>query len=223
MAEFIYWQLGDNTQILINEQAYLDYRTRLEQINTIVSDKIALAQKAQRRGRLSVDGYIGVNAYDKSGNLTQTFLNSTNIEMVISEGSGHPKYTGVLMNYADDFIYTSENAEQISCAGMCYDLHDPKSTKDVEAHERVPHVYECPISPIKVKWEDSETLSHVFSDQIVVIQRDHNQDSDRVVVLSDLINSREQMDGVEIYEARANFSTQKAPHGQMSYIYPSVR
>lgn len=223
MAEFVFWKIGADTQLLINEQAYLDYRARLEQLDYYVASQLRLVKDREPQGRLSVDGYVGLHHFNEEGKLSKIFMNVNNLEMAISHGNEHPKHTSVLMNYDDDFYYTLENAEQISCAGMCYDLHDPEDPSQVEAHERVPHIYECPVSPVDVCDENGERLSSVFADQIAIIEASSDWDSNRLVILSDMINSREQTDCLDVQTGWAKFSTQKEPHGALSYIYPSVK
>tara|TARA_R110002124_G_scaffold287365_1_gene474279 strand:- start:214644 stop:215339 length:696 start_codon:yes stop_codon:yes gene_type:complete len=229
MAEFVYWKIGADTQILMNEQVYLDFRGRVETLHNIMGEYLSHVKDREPDARLSVNGFMGLNYYNAHKMLTPIFMNTTNIDFVLSSGLKRPKFTGILTNFSDEIYYTRENAEQISLAGMCVDFDALEADGDINVYQKPPHIYECPISDIDVDMDGSGQLSRIYAEHIAVIERPCDQDADgqfndqdKLIILPQSITSREQMDGQALKHGRAKFSTQKRPHGEASYIYPFI-
>jgi hypothetical protein len=220
MAEFMYWKIGGGVELLINEQAYLDYRKRLEKINFTVGDYISRIKALDPHAYHSVDGFIGLNTVDERGDLQEIFFNAQNIEMAVTYGKGKDAITNVLLNCSGDFYQTMQSAEQISRAGMADGWYDLDGAEKASIYRQSPHVYECPLPSVKVDFNDESCLK-VPIDQIAVIERHYNWDKQRVTVLPYMIYSREDLQYIEPKIGHAHFSTQKEDLDQMSYIYPT--
>lgn len=220
MAEFMYWKIGGGVELLINEQAYLDYRKRLDKINYTVGDYIARVNSIDPNAYHSVDGFIGLNSVDERGDIQEIFFNAHNIEMAVTYGKGKGVVTNVLLNCHDEFYQTMQSAQQISRAGMedgWYDIEEPEKPS---IFRKSPHVYECPLPSVKVAFNEQNRLK-VSMDQIAVIERHYYTEKQRVTVLPYLIFSREELQGIAPKIGYASFSTQKQDLDQMSYIYPT--
>ena len=220
MAEFMYWKIGGGIELLINEQAYLDYRKRLEKINYPVGDYIARINGVDPQAYHSVDGFIGLNSVDERGDIQEIFFNAQNIEMAVTHGTGKGAMTNVLLNCNDEFYQTMQTAEQISRAGMSDGWYDVEQSDKPSIYRKSPHVYECPLPSVKVDFNEQSRLK-VSIDQIAVIERHYNSDKQRVTVLPYKIYSREDLQYIEPKIGHAYFSTQKEDLEQMSYIYPT--
>lgn len=229
MTEFVYWKIGPDTQILMNEQVYLDFRSRVEDLNNIMGEYLSHVKGREPDARLSVDGFMGLNYYNAHKILTPIFMNTNNVDFVLSAGTKRQKFTGLLTNFSDDIYYTRENAQQISLAGMCVNFDELEEDGVIDVYQKPPHIYECPISDIDVDMDGSGQLSRIYAEHIAVIERpceldadSQFNDSDKLIILPQSITSREQMDGQVVQHGRAKFSTQKVPHGEASYIYPFI-
>jgi|TARA_R110002126_G_scaffold13118_1_gene55801 hypothetical protein len=220
MAEFMYWKIGEGIELLINEQAYLDYRSRLEKIGFTVGNYIARVNGVDPRAYHSVDGFIALNTVDERGDLQETFFNAQNIEMAVTHGKGKSAITNVLLNCSDEFYQTMQSAEQISRAGMCDGWYENEGEHKPSIYRKSPHVYECPMSSVKVHFNEESGLE-VSIDQVAVIERHYSWEQERVTVLPYLIYSREDMQGLVPKAGHAAFSTQKEDLEKMSYIYPT--
>jgi hypothetical protein len=64
MTEFVYWKIGPDTQILMNEQVYLDFRNRVEDLHNIMGEYLSHVKGREPDARLSVDGFMGLNYYN---------------------------------------------------------------------------------------------------------------------------------------------------------------
>lgn len=213
MAEFLYWKIGETTELVMNEQAYLDFKHDQKTSQSMISDYMSLIRGREPEKRATIHGFIGLHKKDEEQNISRVFLNAVTLKVAMSMGvAGACKETDIITSFSALPFSSIENAGQIIKAGSCEHLDAPD---EQSLSARNPYVYEFPMATIKADIK-GQGLSEIFTDQIASIT------DDALTILPEGTYCGADINEYDLVYGRCALSQQKMSHSQMSYIYPSV-